>query len=385
MKIHSFQYLDKEENREIEPIIFKNLTLLVGASGVGKTQILKSIRNLKNIAKGKSLNGVTWKISFSIDEDSYLWEGEFELVEKGILVSISKDSENPDKIVNEPSILYEKITINEEVIIERKKTSLIFKGQQSPVPIKAEQSVLSLIPDPEIQKIEQEFRKISYSDYTDSVQGSSSIYSIDEKTLAKYKTIKDIKNSGENLTTKLLWVYKYNEEIFSEIKNDFIAIFPQIENLKIEPLDIFKNADIPLFLKATPFIQFKESEMKDWAPVMGMSAGMFRTLNHIIELYLSAEGTVILIDEFENSLGVNCIDELTTEIKGAIHRIQFIITSHHPYIINSIGYNNWKIVTRNGCKVSTQDAKDFNFNKSKHAAFIQLINHPSYKTGKKQP
>jgi len=68
-------------------------------------------------------------------------------------------------------------------------------------------------------------------------------------------------------------------------------------------------------------------------------------------------------------------------MKGAVGRIQFIITSHHPYIINNIHYKNWKIVTRNGGKVSTQDADDF-MGKSKHEAFIQLINHPSYKTGK---
>ena len=103
---------------------------------------------------------------------------------------------------------------------------------------------------------------------------------------------------------------------------------------------MLKDAIINFLLKAAPFIQFKEIGVKDWIPVMGMSAGMYRTLIHIIELYLSADGTVILIDEFENSLGVNCIDELTTEMIGATNRIQFIITSHHPYIINNINYKD---------------------------------------------
>ncbi|MCY7358691.1 MAG: AAA family ATPase, partial [Rudanella sp.] len=110
-------------------------------------------------------------------------------------------------------------------------------------------------------------------------------------------------------------------------------------------------------------------------------AGMYRTLIHIMELHLSAEGTVILIDEFENSLGVNCIDELTTEVKGAVGRIQFIITSHHPYIINSISTANWKIVTREGGRVRAQDAETFNIGRSKHEAFIQLLNLPAYTTG----
>ena len=89
------------------------------------------------------------------------------------------------------------------------------------------------------------------------------------------------------------------------------------------------------------------------------------------------------LDEFENSLGVNCIDELTTEIKGASHRLQFILTSHHPYIINKINYQNWKIVTRKGTKIFAQDAQEFNIGKSKHEAFVQLLNLPSFKTGQK--
>jgi predicted ATPase len=383
MKILSFQYRDKETNWEIEPINFNSLTLLVGASGVGKTRILKSIQSLKKIAQGKSLNGVIWSVSFSIDNDNYIWSGEFELKEKGILVSISEDNNSSDKEGSRPSILEETIIFNGETLIKREKTILIFKGDTSPVPIKAEQSVLTLIPDPVIQKIEKEFKKITYSNYTNSADGFNNASMIDEQILSKYKTLDNIRNSDEDLIAKLFWVYKKDKKLFTQIKEDFKAVFPQIDNLKIAPLEMLKDTSVPFFLKAAPFIQFKEDNMIDWVPVMGMSAGMYRTLIHIIELYLSSEGTIILIDEFENSLGVNCIDELTTEIKGAIHRIQFIITSHHPYIINNISYNNWKIVTRNGCKVSTQDAKDLNLGKSKHEAFLQLLNLPSYKTGRK--
>ena len=381
MKIHSFSYFDKEYNRVVEHINLKDLTLLVGASGVGKTEILRSIRSIKRIAEGASFNGVSWSICFSIGEDTYTWEGEFELVEEGVLVSMSKNREEDDKTDDEPTIIYEKVVLNDEVLLEREGIDLTFKGTKSPVPIKAEQSVLTLIPDPLIQKAEREFEKIIYSDYTDSAQGFKNVRVIDEKILKKYKNIDDLRNSDENIIAKLLWVYKKKPEIFDDIKDDFTSIFPQVVDLKIDVLEMLKSTDMPIFIKATPFIQFKENEMKDWAPIMSMSAGMYRTLTHIMELYLSAEGTIILIDEFENSLGVNCIDELTTIMKGAVGRIQFIITSHHPYIINNIHYKNWKIVTRNGGKVSTQDADDF-MGKSKHEAFIQLINHPSYKTGK---
>lgn len=90
---------------------------------------------------------------------------------------------------------------------------------------------------------------------------------------------------------------------------------------------------------------------------------------------------MILIDEFENSLGVNCIDEITNNLLNYKRNLQFIITSHHPYIINNIHYNNWKLVTRKGGVVLAQEINKYHLGKSKHEAFIQLINLEEYTTG----
>nr|WP_293102352.1 hypothetical protein [Okeania sp. SIO2F4] len=51
--------------------------------------------------------------------------------------------------------------------------------------------------------------------------------------------------------------------------------------------------------------------MYNWILSPHISSGMLKTLMYISELYLSPEGSVILIDEFENSLGVNCLDSVT--------------------------------------------------------------------------
>lgn len=387
MKIHSFEFIDKETNWQIEPVTFNNLTLLVGASGVGKTRILKSLGAVKSIAKGKSLNGVEWKICFSIENDTYIWEGKFELNERPSFSIIIDDEEiQKEKESNKPIISYEKLSLNDSTIVQRNNAELIFRGEKTLLPLKAEQSVVFLIPDPEIAKVEKAFRRLVFSDYTNSSKGfvGDGVKMLDEQFLSRYSKLENIRNSEEPLTAKFYWASKKEKKLFNRIKEDFISVFPQVEDLKMEPLSQLKDISLPVFIKALPFIQFKEREVKDWIPIMSISAGMYRTLVHIMELHLCANGTVILIDEFENSLGVNCIDELTTELKGAINRIQFIITSHHPYIINSISINNWKIVTRNGSSVSTQDAKDFQFNKSKHEAFVQLLNSPEYKTGRKK-
>jgi predicted ATP-dependent endonuclease of OLD family len=109
--------------------------------------------------------------------------------------------------------------------------------------------------------------------------------------------------------------------------------------------------------------------------------GLLKTLAHITEIHLLAEGSILLIDEFENSLGVNCID-VVTELLNDRKDIQFIITSHHPYIINKIPMQHWKIITRKGSVVTATNATDYEeLSGSRHKVFTQLINLPEYTEG----
>ena len=109
---------------------------------------------------------------------------------------------------------------------------------------------------------------------------------------------------------------------------------------------------------------------------------MFRTLSQITILTLAQDGDVILIDEFENGLGVNCIDKLAQQILEPEKDVQIIITSHHPYIINTIPYKKWKIVTRSKSDVHVLNATDLNIGEhSRHEAFLQLVQTKAFITG----
>lgn len=128
-------------------------------------------------------------------------------------------------------------------------------------------------------------------------------------------------------------------------------------------------------------IQIKEKGVEKWISQSDISSGMLRSLMQISEIYLCPEGSVLLMDEFENSLGVNCIDELTNDILSVDRNIQFILTSHHPYIINNIPYQNWKIVTRKGGKVMVKSATDYRIGESKHDYFMQLLQLDEFTNG----
>ena len=59
---------------------------------------------------------------------------------------------------------------------------------------------------------------------------------------------------------------------------------------------------------------------------------------------------------------------------------QFIVTSHHPYIINKIPVEKWKIVNREKNVIKSYKAKDY-IDSSNHDSFIKLINSNFYMHG----
>lgn len=381
MKINTLSYVNKTTDWKLEPVSFDQLTLLVGASGVGKTRVLKSILDLKKISKGTSLNGIKWSVEFSTKNGKkYQWEGEFE--NKGFtserIFRFDPDIDDEDK----PKIEKEKLFINGEIIVDRKADEIIFNKEKT-VKLSQTESIISLLKEEDsIKDIHSEFNRIIFDDNVGSASSFRG-FSFDgeiESKLSKYTSLASIRECSEDMKTKLYCAYTNQKEEFNSIAASFIDVFPYVEEVKVEPLEDGEK-HIPLFLRETPLIQIKEKGIDNWIDETKLSSGMFRTLLHIAELYLCADSSVILIDEFENSLGVNCIDELTSSIVSAGREIQFIITSHHPYIINNIDSSHWKLISRRAGSVVAHDTSKFNFDKSKHKAFTQLINLDLYSEG----
>jgi hypothetical protein len=368
MRIKKVAFWDRELEWRFEPIYFSNLALLVGLSGVGKTQILKGILGLREIANGASLNGLAWDITFTtVKNVEYRWQGEFETKKNFSMISNEIEEE-----INKFRIVREHLFKKENVIIERTRNDIIFKGNKTPK-LSPFQSVVEILNQEEdISPVQQGFNKIIYSDNSRSSNG---IYAIPIRVLSIIKdniALEDIQASNMPILLKLALIARHYSEIFNKIKSKFIEIFHQVEDVKIEAIENNENPSFPNFS-----IQIKETGINDWIFQNNISSGMLKTLILISEMYLSPEGTVILIDEFENSLGVNCID-VVTDLLWENRNIQFILTSHHPYIINNISMEYWKIVTRKGGVVTVTDAKDLNLGKSRHQAFTQLINLEEY-------
>lgn len=380
MRIASLSYKDLESGWSIENVTFNNLTLLVGASGVGKTQILECITRLKSICKGNTYSGIYWKLEFEINSGKKcVWEGEYE--SKGYNFFIQSD----DRDRAPAKILFENLIINEKPVIVRDEEKIQFHDYKIPkLPIHLS-AIHLLANEDEIGPIYRALQNIIFTEHSKSNKRDE-FFNPDlidaDRLKAEYKTIDKIRQSDLELDVKLYLAFQNTKSIAKKIKERFIEVFPFVEDLRFSTLEL-KERNISTFLKQMPIIQLKEVNVEQWIPNFKFSSGMLRTLFHISAIYLCSEGTILLIDEFENSLGVNCIDEMTAEIhQGGLRDLQFIITSHHPYIINHIDPRNWKLVTRKGSSVHAYDATRYvDFEKSKQKAFIQLTQLEEFTTG----
>ncbi|MEH2113079.1 ATP-binding protein [Nostoc sp.] len=275
MKINKITYYDHELEWQFEPIHFSELNLLVGISGVGKTQILQSIMNLRKIVRGGSLNGVEWDIDFSSKNYEYKWNGEFETKEVDAFIIDNKEAEK-----NKFRINREHLSVNGKIIIERNNHEIAFNGNKLPKLSPFESAVKILSEEEDIAPVKDGFNKVIYSDQSRG-ENSGLIYDIIQSLIIsnrssskKYSSLEEIQESNLPTQIKLALVHNHYPEIFQEIKQRFIDIFDQVEDIRIEP---DKDKDLHKMIAEYPFINIKEKGVSNWIIQQRISSGMFRT------------------------------------------------------------------------------------------------------------
>ncbi len=382
MRIEQIDYWDKETGWTLATTdFFPDLTLLVGVSGVGKTKILRAIRTLKRFVRRSDSPseawGVGWRIQFITSGKRYLWEGEFENKphegdEAGTNARDVAMMDEDDDVSTGPKILMERLCANEDVLIDRNRDTINFKQQLTPKLSPFKSAVALLKEEDCIKPVVDGFGHIAYLDQH-APQMIEMIPRL-ESLCKRYQTIADIQESDLSTYVKMAVLFENGNELFRKIVSQFRDVFPLVEEVKFERLHTGLFAD-------EPDLQIKEFGVERWIPEGQISSGMFRTLMHLGTVALWPDESVILIDEFENSMGVNCLDDVTGDMMGHRDRLQFIVTSHHPYIINNIPPKHWKLVTRKAAQVRTIDAAQAGIGRSRHEAFIQLMNNPLYQDG----
>jgi ABC-type glutathione transport system ATPase component len=380
MKILNFSFSDDKNGWSLENVQFDDINLLIGLSGVGKTKILKSILSLKKISNGITFNGIKWNIDFmDSSKKQYTWTGEFSKID--ISSTIAENENIDDNRINAPIILYEQLLCDNNKLITRTKDEITYNNQKLPKLLPNKSAIYFLKEESPIDEIFIEINKITLNDHSCSIERQRMLNLYDkDKIIKDYRSVKEIINSNLIMPVRLFWVYNNNKMIFNKIAKHFQDIFPFVNSLRVDLLEENDRSKVPVELREMPFIQIKEKNIDNWIPQLEISSGMFNALMHLCEIYLSADNSVILIDELENSLGINCLGPISDEILDNTRKTQFIITSHHPYIINNIKSDFWKVVTRNSGKVSVT-RYEIDIKESHHDPYIQLINSIQYSDG----
>lgn len=399
MIINSFSS-SYQDGVTIEPLVFKhNMSLLVGPSGVGKTTILNSLNDLKKIIRGASVNGFKWSIDISFNNVGYKWSGEFSYVKKDILDSISIDpkddfikmllsdigkklkvQEYDDGVI----LLNEELYINKKIVLKRTQNETKFSRKNIGVKLPDNESTLiSLRDEPEIKEFISAIKRISILDDSYlSVEGIN-VRHLSPKNKSDGEgeendlSLNDLKEKEWRIEKKLNFCQENLPLVFDEIQEKYRDIFPFIDKIIVKKFVYQESATRYLIL-------IKEQGSETLVPGDALSSGMSKVLMLLCYFYLSNENIVFLIDEFENGLGVNCLDEIVTLLSSCEYNenIQFIMTSHHPYIINNIDMRNWMVIARNKNVIKSYDPIiDLNLSTSRHEAFLSLINSPVYEEG----
>jgi len=376
MKIIKYKYSDIDEpGWSFDEVCFGDVNLLVGLSASGKTRLLYTIFNLGAFTVRQNFfkNG-HWNLEFEQGSIKYNWE----IITKRISATTSLIAKE---------MLYE----NSKLIVERDEDKFIFKGEKIPK-LPLQQTSIYLLKETEcIKPIYDGFSSITRREFFKNALEEQAInLPITLKISEEFKVAADqgrhnflskLHKSGFPVSARLYFLEKHLKEDYIIITNYLKLIFPFIEDISF--LDITKfEPNFPI-KGEMPIFCIKEKHVNKWISYQALSSGMQKVILFLTDIKTFPEGSIYLVDEYENSLGINAINIFPSFLSEVKQDIQFFITSHHPYLINNIGIKNWYILHRKGSNVKfLYGEKNIErFGKSKQKAFVQLLNDSFYREG----
>ncbi|HHA1285315.1 AAA family ATPase [Enterobacter roggenkampii] len=382
MKLLSLTARNTLSNLVINQIDFEDFSLLVGASGVGKTQILNAISNLVKIAKGIPVGNFEWSLNFQIEDKLYNWSGQTSKVKdtstqsrifNGFIIGASEESK--------PSFIKESLLENGQEIIRREDEAFYFLGEKI-VKLSTTESVVSTLKEePLISGVSSAFSNMIFGGNANTGFYPQFI-GLKKGVLNSFDDFTSLRNSNLHSSAKLFVCQEHFPSQFSEILNSYQDVFPFVDDVEVEKIVAHWGVEDEETLHFA--VKIKERGIDDWILQNDISSGMAKSWNQLAQLYLASDGSVFLVDEFENGFGVNCINEVTRALMTCGRQMQFIVTSHHPYIINSIPVSYWKIISRKSATIRNHNPDEFSLMTSNHEAFTKLINLDVYRDGADQ-
>lgn len=389
MSILSFQYEDLDSGWSLEKVSFDALNLLVGISGVGKSRLLDALESVQKagLRGAEGVPSARWNIEIILGEESYRWQAETSVSRYERLKSLGTKGDNGGASEEtDARFVSEKIWHGDELLVERNHRFL-FEGHELPRLNEAESAIQLLAQEDAIEPLHTSLKQ--WKNLSDPLFGFASLARVTSAEVDRKKLGGDVDKLKALLhwspLMKLYILQKDHRDLFDQIVWDFKEIFPTVQKVKIATFsELGAKPDLGHeYMSNNLAGGFQEEGAEGWILHRDWSTGMRKTLDFLIDTTLAPEGTVFLIDELENGLGVNCLPQVTRRMLEGLDRIQFIATSHHPRVINEIPVRRWKVVVRRGSRVRVIPAEEIEGLQRASALekFTALINSPEYGEG----
>ena len=373
MKIISYEADSGKDDLHFSEMHFSQLNLIVGNSASGKTRLLNTIFNcgVMAVQRDKLFFGY-WDITFEHQDQLYRWV-------------IQTGGEKGDEKVQNEKIAKLKNNGEEEVLVLRTPESFIFADKQLPKLAPKETSITLLHEEDSIKPLYSAFSSIMRrSFFGPDLELAGSFEVVPQLFLDKIKKSKNkdyIFPLDLGLNSRLYILSQYFKDTYERICKEFMNVFPFVLNVDVLNAEKF-GIRMP---GIAPVFAVQEKHMgQAWMPLNNLSSGMKKVLLILTDIFTMPEnGGVYLLDEYENSLGINAINFFPSILFESGTKSQFIVTSHHPYIIGNVPVKSWIVLHRKGKEVLVKQgaALEERYGKSKQKAFVQLINDPFFTEG----
>lgn len=380
MKLDKYKYEDAEGWR-FDEITVRRTNLFVGETGSGKSRLLNTLSSAGDFVGGmNSFKSGHWTMQFREGETVYKWDCK------------SSDSSDGQLIDSESFSVVEKGG-GEVEVFSRKGAQFTYNNAKLPRLSPNTTGLYLFREETAVAPIQQWFAGIRRRNFfgEDLVQACA-FQSVPQNLELPDPKVSAKQRSSEHpfeiripmaLSVRLSLLKRSKPQVFFDIVNLFRSVFPNVESCDvIDATELKIKLPIPDKGK-TPVFVIKEKHVENQVILPQLSSGMQKVLLIMTDvLTLPANGTY-LIDEYENSLGVNAIGFLPELLLEYGQGNQFFITSHHPYLINNMPVEDWHVFHRRGSVVNIRAGREFveKFGASKQQAFTQLLNDPFYSQG----
>jgi predicted ATPase len=362
-----------DDTWQFDEVAFGRINLIVGDSGTGKSRFINTIVNFTKQLVGEAIRyDGDWDIDFDIAGKVFNYR---------LVVKNAPSKINTKEVVQEHLICRD----DNEVLVKRDASGFYWKNKDLPK-LSTTITAISLLKDEEeVRDIYNGFRAVvarrfSGNELSENFQFGALAPNI-QKQLHDKQDVRVLLNEPIDFHNKMNLLRTMDAGMYSRITELFKQAFPYILDTSIQTFSqMFQT--LPMGLQA-PVFCIKEKNIKNWIPTNDISSGMQKIFLLILDLFLMKDSGILLIDEYENSLGINAINFLPDLIHSISDTCQFIITSHHPYIINNIPIEQWHVFHRSGLVVQIKSGKELRerYKASKQEHFVQLINDPFYTGG----